>query len=134
MLPAVARRLEPRTSAFKARHFAQPTQVPLCLAKLRCEKRLHEIPRHLGSYGAATQTEDVPAIVLNALPPGETVVDERAAGAPDFVGAHRRTNAAAADSDTAFHFARGHRRREGDDVAGIVVFRVQRIGAEILAS
>src|SRR5271166_846391 len=123
---------KPRTSGFKACNFAQPAQVPLCLAKLRCEKRLHEIPRHLGSYGAATQAEDVHVIVLNALPRREMVVDERGADAPDFVGAHGRTNAAAADRDAAFHFARGHRLREGHHVAGIVVFRVQRIGAEIL--
>ena len=82
--------------------------MSLGLAELGCQKRLDKVPGHGWSNGPAAHTKDVHVIVLDTLPRGEMVVDQRRADALNFVGAHRRADAAAADRHSTIHLSRCH--------------------------
>jgi hypothetical protein len=116
---------------FHARHFSQPPQMTLGPTEFGTEKRLDEIPRHGRPDRPSAHAQDVEVVVLDALLRGEVVVNERRADACDLVGADRRAHAAAADRHAALYLSRDHGTRKRDDEVGIVVVRIERVGAEI---
>src|SRR5215831_5587337 len=86
-----------RSSALEGRHATETAQVPLRLAELGAEERLHQIPRDRGAHRPPAHAEDVHVIVLHALTRGEVIVDQGGADALDLVGAHRGADPAPAD-------------------------------------
>ena len=106
--------------------------MPFGLAEPGGPERLDQIPGHGRSHGSSAHANDVHVIVLDALPGREMVVDQTGADTRDFVGAHRRADAAAADRDAAFHFLGGHRPGERNDEVRIVVAGAQRVLGRIV--
>src|ERR1043166_3547235 len=94
------------------------------LAELRGQERLHEIPGHLVPGHAATEADDVHVVVLDALPGGEVIGDERSADSRNLVDADRDADAAAAERDPALDGAAGHRLSERNREVRIVVARL----------
>jgi hypothetical protein len=116
---------------FQRGYFAQATYVPFSPTELVREKRLNQVPGHGWSHGPAAHTDDIHVVVLHSLAGGEVVVNQPGADTRDLVGTHRSANPATADSDAATHFSRGHRAGERDYHIGIIVSRIEVLGAEI---
>ena len=105
--------------------------MPLGPAVPGGKKRFDEIPGDRGAFGPPAQAEQVQVIVLDPLPSGEMILDERSAHADDLVGADAGADAAAADCDAALHPRRADRTRERGYKVWIVVVRVEASRAEI---
>ena len=105
--------------------------MPLGLTELGSQERLYEIPGYRGSHGSSAHAKNVHVIVLDTLPGREMVVDQAGPDALDFVGTHRRANAAAADREAAIHFLRYHRSGEWNNEIWIVVVESHGVCAEI---
>ena len=75
----VARRLAPRD--------ARDPQMAFGFARLRSQKRLDKVPRGGRPHNAATQTNDVHVVILDALLSREVVVDQTCSRAGNLVGA-----------------------------------------------
>src|SRR5262245_5580534 len=116
---------------FQRGHLAQATQVPLGSTELGPEERLNQVPGHRRALGPAAETQNVHVIVLDSLPSGKVVVDQRRADAGNLVGTDGSADPAAADGDPTLHRAVRHRAGEGDDEVGVVVVRVQTASAEV---
>lgn len=112
-------------------YFTEAAEVTVGLAEFGGEKGLDQIPRHGRPHRAATQTQEVYVIVLDALPCRKVVFDQTGANPFDLIGAHGSPDAAAANGDTALQFPGRHRLRQRDDEVGIVVLRGQHVSAEI---
>src|SRR4030081_184897 len=67
------------------------------VAELGGQERLHEIPGHAWTHRAATDADDVHVVVLDALPSGKVVMDQRGTNGRHLVGADRGAHAAAAE-------------------------------------
>jgi hypothetical protein len=76
------------SSCLQESHFAQATQVPFGLAKLRCQKCLDQVPSYGGSNRAATHTKDIQVIILDPLPSREMVVDYCTVNTWNLIGAN----------------------------------------------
>src|SRR5437660_9054691 len=66
------------------------------LAVLGAQERLHELPGHARPYGPPAETDDVHVIVLDPLPRGKVVMDQRGTDTRKLVGADRGAHTAAA--------------------------------------
>src|SRR5262249_22551115 len=120
-----------RWPGLRARHLAQPPKMSWGLPDLGSEERLHEIPGHARSHGAATDADDVHVIVFDSLCCRKMVMDQSGAHPRDLVRTDRGPHAAAADGDTALERCRRHRLGERDDEIRVVVVRAQRVSAKI---
>ena len=110
---------------FEGSHFAEASQVPVRLTEPGIQKRLGQVPGNGRSHRAASHTNDVHVIVLDALPGREMVVDQSGANAWNLVGTDAGTHAAAADRHAAFHLASGDSLSEWNDEIGIVIARTR---------
>jgi hypothetical protein len=70
-------------------------------------------------------------VVLDPLPGGEVVFDQRGTDSRYLIGANRRPDAAAADGHPALDLSRRHSPGQGDDEVRIIVARIQGMGSEI---
>jgi len=93
--------------------------------------QLDELPRDTRPHGTAAQADDVHVIVLDTLPRGEVIVNQRGPDSRYLVGADRRAHAAAAHSHAARDPAARDRLGKRHDVVRIVVVRAQLVGPEI---
>src|SRR5215475_2704140 len=118
-------------SRLQRSHFPQPAQVSFGLTVLSRQKRLDEVPSHGRSYRPAAHAKDVHMIVLDALLGREVVMDQCGTDAVNLVGAHRRTDTAAADRHTAIHLSSDHRLRQRKHIVGIVIAFAQSMGTKI---
>jgi len=105
--------------------------VPLGLAELGGQKSLGEVPGDGRPHRPAAHAEDVHVVVLDPLLGGEMVVHQRGAHAWHLIGADRGAHAAAADRHAAIHLPGRHGPGQGDHEVGIVVARIEAMGAEI---
>src|SRR5262245_43637000 len=116
---------------FQRGHLAQAAQVSLRPAELGREERLHEVPGHRRPLGPTAETQNVHVVVLDSLPGGKVVVDQRRADAGNLVATDGRADPASADGDSALNRAVSHRAGQGNDEVRVVVVRVQAVSAEI---
>src|SRR5439155_889929 len=75
--------------------------------------------------------DDVHVIVLDPLPRGKVIMDQRGADTRNLVGADGGPHTAAADSHPALDLAGRDRLGERDDVIRIVVVRAQLVRTEV---
>src|SRR5437879_10104481 len=101
------------------------------LAVLVGQERLYERPGHARPYGPPAETDDVHVIVLDSLPRGKVVMDQRGTDTRNLVSADRGAHTAATDGHAARDRARRHRFGERDDEVWIVIVRAQLVGPEI---
>src|SRR6266481_556452 len=73
-------------SFVQRRHLAEAPEVSLGPAALGRQERLDEVPGHRRADGSTAHAQDVHVIVLDSLPSGEVIVDQRGADASDLVG------------------------------------------------
>ena len=59
------------------------------------------------------------------------ILDQTGANALDFVQTNRSANAAAANRHTSVHFSNRHGLAQRNDEIGIIIFRRQRVSAEV---
>src|ERR1700720_2324657 len=52
---------------FERSHLAKPAYVPLALAELGCQERIHQVSGDFRSHHPAAHTEDVHVVVLDSL-------------------------------------------------------------------
>ena len=104
--------------------------MALRLTELGSQEGLDKVPSQHRAHDSATQTDDVHMIILHPLPGREVVRDQACAGSRNFVGAHGRANAAAANRHSAFYLARRNSPGQRDNKVWIVVAWVQFEGAE----
>lgn len=76
--------------------------MPLLCRKLRGQKRLHQLLRHLRSDDARAQAEDVHRVVFHALMGGVGVVANTRVNARNLVRGDARTHPGAAEQHPAF--------------------------------
>src|SRR6266699_113536 len=128
---AACARLTALSLPLERSNFFEPPQMTFRAAELGLEIRRYEFPGDRWSDRAATQTDDVDVIVLNALPRREGVVDQRRAHTRNLVGAHGCADAAAADRNASLHQSGGHRLGQRDREIGIIVIEIENGGAEV---
>jgi hypothetical protein len=101
------------------------------LTKLSGQERLKDVPSRERSNRAATHTDDVHVVVLDALARGEVVAYQPGVDSWNFVRAHSCSDAATADRHPALDRPCGHSTAEGDDEVGIIVAGVQTMRPEV---
>jgi len=101
------------------------------MAELGGQERLHEVPGHAGPHRAATDADDVHVVVLDPLPGGKVIMDQRGTNTRHLVGADGGAHAAAADGHAALDRPRRHSLGERDDEVRIVVVWTQLVRPEI---
>jgi hypothetical protein len=116
---------------FQCRYLGQSAQVPLGLAVPRGKEYLDEIPGDRRAFGPPAKAEHVQMIILDPLPRGEMILDQRGAHASDLFGTDAGADAAAADRHAALHLRCGDGARERRYEVRIVVVRVEASRAEI---
>jgi hypothetical protein len=101
------------------------------LAEFSCQKGFDKVPSHHGSHDAASETNDVHVIVLDALPSREVVVDQTGAYSRNFVGANRSTYPASANSNPAIYCAGGDCAGQGSHEVRVVVAWLKTLCTEV---
>ena len=87
-------------------------------AALGRQERLDQVPGHRRADGSTPHAQDIHVIVLDPLPSGEVIVDQRGADASDLIGTHRRADAAAADRHSPIHVRRDNGLASGTTKSG----------------
>src|SRR5262245_35844992 len=105
--------------------------MPVRLAVLRCKVCLDKVPCHGGADSPATHAEYVHVIIFDTLAGGKMIVDEPGTNARHLVGTYRGADSTAADSQASIHLAGHDGLRERHHEVGIIVKRVQTMGAEV---
>src|SRR5262245_6838185 len=105
--------------------------MPVRLTVLCGKVCLDNIPCHCWTHGAAAHAEYVHVIIFDTLTGGEMIVDETGANPRHFVGTHARADPTAADSHASIHLPGHYGLRERQHKVGIIVKRVQAMGAEV---
>jgi hypothetical protein len=73
---------------FLGTNFGQPPEVPLLLAELGVQERLYKVPGGGRTCRAAAEADDVDVIILDSLPRGEVVVDQRSSHSRHLIRAY----------------------------------------------
>ena len=105
--------------------------MTLGLTELGPQKCLDEVPGREGSNGTSAHANNVHVVVLDPLPGRVVVVHQPGTDSRYLVCTDRRSDAAAADGYAAFDRPCRHSPGERDDEVGIVVARIQLLGAEV---
>jgi hypothetical protein len=116
---------------FESCYFADAAQVPGGLAVLGRKKSLDKIPRDRRADGPAAHTKDIHVIIFHTLLCRKVVMNQRGAGAWNFIGANSRADAAATNGDAAFHLTTDYGLGQRNDEVGVVVVGTQLVSAEI---
>jgi hypothetical protein len=116
---------------FERGHFAQPANVSFFVRELSREKRIHQISSGGGSHDSGTNTEDVHIVVLYTLMSRVMVVHQSSANPGNLIRTDRGAHSAAANRNSAFHFAAGNRLSERNDKVRIIVARIEVVGPHV---
>jgi hypothetical protein len=117
--------------AFERRYLAKPPDVPLGSAKSGCQEGVNEVLGHSRTDDPAAHAHDVHVVVFHSLPGREVIVNQPRADARNFVGTHRGTDAAAADSHTPLHASGNNRPGQRDNEVGIVIAGINLESADV---
>jgi hypothetical protein len=108
------------TALFKDRNFLQALSVALLACEFGSEVSGDKFMRQCGTNHTSTEHENVHIVVLDSLMSRIRIVTETGTNARQFVGGHRRADAAAADQHTAVSVAIEENLADSLGIIGVI--------------